>query len=621
MSKSAKIRLLPSDLINLIAAGEVVQRPASVVKELIENALDAGSKHIKLLFEDGGKTLIQVIDDGCGMHEKDVTLCIQRHTTSKIGKKDDLFNIASYGFRGEAMNAIAAVAELEIMTRIDDEEVGTRLVAEESMIKKKEAIATPIGTQISVRYLFRNLPGRRNFLKSNAVESKHIIDDFQRAALARPDVAFSLYQDKAEVYRLNATKLGHRIVHLFGNQYQQELIPCNEQAGDLVLKGYVGAPSLSRKTRGGQFFFANQRYIKSAYLHHAVKKAFEGLIPENNFPFYVLFVGAPLNKIDVNVHPNKTEVKFEQEKLLYTLIATSLRKALATHHCMHTIDFEHSATKALFDSDTPPAATQPVNLSDEPMQQEEIPMLPLDHAPILHSTVLRVNNNEKDVETKQVPVKPLPDGVVHKDKVQHHNLRELEVSPTKLQLHKKYILAEVSLGLLVIDQRKACERILYERHIKLLSVQKPHSQKWLFSHKVKLQPADLTLFKACQHFLYKLGFRFNIKHDHVVITGHPTGLFRSNVPTEELIMGLLEQYKRHAEMSFTEKEKWAMALAKRNNLPPKRVLQPQEMDYIIDALFRCEQPNFTFSGERIWRVIPLEKMDNFIEETKHQPTK
>ncbi len=622
----AHINLLPSNLISLIAAGEVIQRPASVVKELLENALDANARNVQIFFEDGGKTLIQVVDDGCGMDYEDAKLCIERHATSKITSKEDLFRIGSYGFRGEAMNAIATVGEMEIMTRRTEDEVGIRLMVEESKIKKEEAVVMPAGTQIIIRYLFKNLPGRRNFLKSHAIESKHIIDEFQRVALARPDIAFSLYQNSTLVYQLPASKLYLRIIHLFGKNYQKQLIPCEEEIENLAIHGYIGTPYQAKKTRGGQFFFVNNRFIRSSYLQHAVKKAFETLIPEDSFPFYVLYINVPLNQVDVNVHPNKTEVKFEEEKLLYALIATSLRKALAQHHGMHTINFDKTETQSIFDSTKLSHPNlQPIDLSKENSEEENAQsMLPIDTKHLTHHipSLFLQNQTEKQHNT---PVhthnQPINTNIQKKNTNTPSNIQQplqpantpiAQISPIKLQLHQKYICTQTKSGLLIVHQHRAYERILYERNIRLLQAHEGHSQKLLFPYTLHLQPADITLLQACQSILYQLGFRFTIEKHSVVIMGHPVDFLGRNTPREHLLDELLEQYKKQVEISLPEQEKWAIALARRSNITEQATLLPEEMESIINQLFSCKNTSYTLDGKSIWRIIPIEKVDEIV---------
>jgi DNA mismatch repair protein MutL len=332
-----------------------VQRPASVVKELMENAIDAGSSSVKVAIKDAGKALVQLIDNGVGMSEVDARMSFEKHATSKIKTADDLFDIHTMGFRGEALASIAAISQLEMETCRTAGELGTRIVIEGSQIKAQTPIAAPHGTKISVKNLFFNVPARRNFLKSNPVETKHILDEFQRVALSRPDIAFSFYQNGTETYQLPATKLSHRIVHLLGETYKKQLIPCSEETDVVKIEGYIGKPEYAKRTRGEQFFFVNQRFIKSAYLHNAVKNAFEGLLPPNAFPFYVLFIAIAPARIDVNVHPTNTEIKFDDERLVYAMLAAAIKKALSVHHIAPSIDFEQNVNFPLFDA--PAAAT------------------------------------------------------------------------------------------------------------------------------------------------------------------------------------------------------------------------------------------------------------------------
>ena len=335
------IQLLPDSIANQIAAGEVIQRPASVVKELLENAIDAGSKNVTVLIKEAGKILVQVIDDGIGMSETDARMSFERHATSKIKTANDLFTIKTMGFRGEALASIAAVAQVELKSQPEGAELGTFLQIEGSEVKKQEPEACPEGTSIAVKNLFYNIPARRNFLKSNAVEMKHIIDEFQRVALAHPDISFSIYHNDLEIYNLKEGKLSHRIVGLFGKNYKQQLAACKEETPLLTIKGYLGKPAFAKKTRGEQFFFVNNRFIKSNYLNHAVKTAYEGLIQDDYFPFYVLFIDIDPRHIDVNVHPTKTEIKFDDERTVYGLIKAAIKQSLGFHNITPSLNFEH----------------------------------------------------------------------------------------------------------------------------------------------------------------------------------------------------------------------------------------------------------------------------------------
>src|ERR1700744_858974 len=336
----AIIQLLPDAVANQIAAGEVVQRPASAVKELVENALDAGADRIQLILKDGGKALIQVIDNGCGMSGTDARMSFERHATSKIRKADDLFAIRTMGFRGEAMASIAAIAQVALKTRRHEDELGTCIQIEGSEVLSQEACSAPVGTSICVKNLFYNTPARRNFLKSNPVEMRHIIDEFQRVALANPRVFLSLHHDGQEVYHLPPATLKQRIVHLFGSNYNERLVPVEEDTNVVKLHGFVGKPEYAKRTRGEQFFFVNNRFIKDAYLNHAVLMAFKELLPEDTFPLYVLFIDIDPAKIDINVHPTKTEIKYQDEQTIYAIIRSAVKRSLGRYNITPSLDFD-----------------------------------------------------------------------------------------------------------------------------------------------------------------------------------------------------------------------------------------------------------------------------------------
>ncbi|MCB0633464.1 MAG: DNA mismatch repair endonuclease MutL, partial [Lewinella sp.] len=338
------IQLLPDAIVNKIAAGEVIQRPASVVKELMENAIDAGSSSVKLVVKDSGKTLIQVIDDGCGMSETDARMALERHATSKIRQAEDLFAIRTMGFRGEAMASIAAVAQMEIRTRRRQDELGTRILIEGSEIKTQEACQCDAGTSISVKNLFFNIPVRRNFLKSNTVEMRHILDEFQRIALANPDIFFSLHHNNTEVFHLPPSNLRQRVVNVFGTPYNKRLVPVEEETDAMKLSGFISKPEFAKKTRGEQFFFVNQRFIKSAYLNHAVLTAYEDLLPSDTYPLYVVFIDIDPGKIDINVHPTKQEIKFEDDRLIYNYLKVAIRHSLGKYKVMPTLDFDQEGS-------------------------------------------------------------------------------------------------------------------------------------------------------------------------------------------------------------------------------------------------------------------------------------
>ena len=620
------IQVLPPHIASKIAAGEVIQRASSIVKELLENALDAGSTFIKVVVDKTDCTnFIQVVDNGSGMSDQDAQLCTEAHATSKISQPEDLFSLDTYGFRGEALNAIAAVAELTIITRTKEEELGTYLALVDGQVKKKKPMVTPVGTKVEVRHLFGSIPGRRGFLKSNAIELKHILTTFQQIALANTNVGFAFYNGQGEhnkLYDLPPTKLSYRIVNLFNKGYAKQLIPCEERTKYFHLKGYIGSPERAKRKSGEQFLFVNQRYIKNHFLKYAVRQGYQNSLPTNHYPFFVLFINVPPDHVDVNVHPAKVEVKFQDERLLYTLITAAVKKALLMYHGMHTINLTGEDTKAIF------AAPTPVSEEMPPIDSAPLPSTTqADHdlapetastqvagttapSPPAPSTTYAILSTPAAPPTITPPLslqealfqKPLPTPAYHPH-------------TAKLQLHHQFMLAQVKSGLLVVDQYAAYERILYECNIQQFK-QPRGAQKLIFPYKLTLQPADLMLVKACQEELYALGFRFEINLPSTLkITGQPINSL--NLPqyntTEQVIMNLLGQYKIYTKMdTLPSQERWARALAKRHNLAPNSALSAKEMDALIDQLFACENPNLTPDGDKIWRILPLDKLDKWL---------
>ncbi|MEM7055389.1 MAG: DNA mismatch repair endonuclease MutL [Bacteroidota bacterium] len=611
-----RIHLLSDALANQIAAGEVIQRPASVVKELLENAIDAGSSNIRVVIKDAGKTLIQVIDDGMGMSEVDARMSLEKHATSKISTTDDLFNIQTMGFRGEALPSMAAVAQLEIETCTEEAELGTRLVVASSTIKTQEPVSTSKGTKISVKNLFFNVPARRNFLKSATVETKHIIDEFQRVALARPDIAFSLYQNENETYQLLATKLSHRIVHLFGEAYKKQLVPCQEATDLIKFQGYIGKPTYAKKTRGEQFFFVNKRFIKSPYLHHAVKRAFEGLLPSDAFPFYVLFMDIAPVRIDVNVHPTKTEIKFEDERIVYSILEAAIRQALATHHIAPSLDFEQNVN---FD----PLGLQKSTKVDSPSRATE-----RNYAQFKNLSTAKIDRQDwekllerlgKGIPTpkadmKQAPMLTLPSANYSATKeALTKPITASEINTSTMQLHARYILASVKSGLLLIDQSAAHERILYEKYLQYLTGKAGIAQQLLFPHHITLNPSDLALIKDCEEALQALGFVIeSFGKDSIIVSGCPTEA--ANHEPKQLIEGLIEQYKwNKAQLTLSTQENLARSLAKRSCIQPGKKLGALEIDALIGQLFACKHANHTPDGYKTWVIVTLEELADLLK--------
>ncbi|MCK6616552.1 MAG: DNA mismatch repair endonuclease MutL [Cyclobacteriaceae bacterium] len=586
------IQLLPDSIANQIAAGEVVQRPASAVKELLENSIDAGCTSVKLIVKDAGKTLIQVIDDGSGMSETDARMSLERHATSKIRKAEDLFTIRTMGFRGEALASIAAVSQLEMRTRLADRELGTLLVVEASEVKKQEPVACDKGTSISVKNLFFNIPARRNFLKSNPVELRHVVEEFQRLALAYPSISFSMIQGDELVYDLPAGKISQRIINLFGRAYQEQLAACREETERVRVTGYVGKPEFARKTRGEQFLFVNNRFIRSNYLNHAVMTAFEGLLPENSFPFYVLFIEIDPKHIDVNVHPTKTEIKFDDERAIYAVIRAAVRQALGTHSLAPSIDF-----------------SEDVNIISK-LSQSGKPMEVYFEERFQPATIRASADWQKLFETG-LPNSRLI-GADEKSELFDKVPRvEPELTGGLFQLFNQYIIQPVIRGLMIIDQQAAHERILYERFLNKLQSKSGESQQSLFPQAVTFLPADYALLTEMTPEILALGFRFEpFGKNTIQILGIPAGLRPGR--EKELLEGLIEQFKgNQAELALPLTENLARSLASRASVKAGDKLEPEMMQSIAGELFSCTAPNYNPEGRPTFFILDLPKIQTY----------
>jgi DNA mismatch repair protein MutL len=591
------IQLLPDAIANQIAAGEVVQRPASAVKELMENAIDAKAQHIRVIIKDAGKTLIQVMDDGTGMSETDARMSLERHATSKIRTAEDLFSLHTMGFRGEALASIAAVSQLEIRTRMADRELGTWLVVEGSEVKRQEPVACNVGTSISVKNLFFNVPARRNFLKSNPVELKHIMDEFQRLALAHPSVAFSFIQGDEVVFDLPASRISQRIVNLFGKNYQEQLAACREETEYVQVNGFVGKPEFARKTRGEQFLFVNNRFIRSNYLHHAIMNAFEGLLPDQSFPFYVLFISLDPRHIDVNVHPTKTEIKFDDERAVYAVLRSAVRQALGFHNLAPALDFTHDVNIITKLSAENPESVRKVydeeRFSTSWQRTGTQPWQKL------------FDESKAELDTR------VPTGT------QTTSMWEVIESPEASQatpvvlMHQRFLVQQVPKGIMLVDYAAATERILYERFLHQLSAQPGESQQCLFPQPVTFPVADFTMISEMAQEISDLGFRFeNFGKNTLVVTGIPAGLPAGN--EKELMEGLLDQFKHNqAELSLPIRENLARALAKRAAEKPIAGLSATALRLVTEQLFNCKNPNYTPEGVPTFRVLELAKIESY----------
>lgn len=598
------IQLLPDSIANQIAAGEVVQRPASAVKELMENAIDAGASHIKLIIKDAGKVLIQVMDNGKGMSETDARMSLERHATSKIRKAEDLFSLRTMGFRGEALASIAAVSQMEMKTRLATEELGTQLIVEASEVKKQEAVACEKGTSISVKNLFYNIPARRNFLKSNSVEIRHIVDEFQRLALAYPNLAFTYVNGEEVEYDLPAGKLSQRIVALFGKNYQQQLVPCEAETEYVKVTGYAGKPEAAKKTRGEQFLFVNDRFIRSNYLHHAVMAAYEGLLPDSSFPFYVLFLHIDPKHIDVNVHPTKTEIKFDDERAVYGVVQAGVRQALGVYSLRPSLDFQNdtniieklnnqSNPRDIYYEERFQTLHQKSNLSNWEKLVEGEWLSKSSSTPPSTDQLLFASNREEE-QTLMATTPAVEDAIL-------------------FQWQNKYIVRTVKPGLMLIDQQAAHERVLFEKFIAQLKNKSGESQQSLFPQSVTFGAADFALLMEMEQEVQALGFRFEIfGKNTVLVNGSPPQI--ANGREKQLFEGLLEQFKiNQAELSVPLPENLARALAKRAAIKAGQKLMAEEMRSLADSLMVCRTPNYTPEGTPTFYIFETGKLETYFK--------
>jgi DNA mismatch repair protein MutL len=603
------IHLLPDSVANQIAAGEVVQRPASAVKELMENALDAGGSKIMLIVKDAGKTLIQVIDNGCGMSETDARMSFERHATSKIKKADDLFAIRTMGFRGEALASIAAIAQVELKTKRIGDEIGVRIDIEGSEIKHQEAVNCAEGTSIAVKNLFYNVPARRNFLKTDSVELRHIIDEFHRVSIPNPNIAFSLHHNNTEVFHLEPGTLKQRLMGLFGNSYNTRLVPVEENTGIVKIKGFVIKPDFAKKTRGEQFFFLNKRFIKNGYLHHAVQSAFEQLLPNDSFASYFLMLDVDPKTIDINIHPTKTEVKFEDEKAIYAFLRSTVKKSLGQFNISPSLDFDQEAH--LYNMPLKPVDgiyRQPTIKVDEnynPFKTDKIPGAEreLSNKSNWEKLYSRHADNQLAFEIKK-----------EEESQQTINTdwdNDLHESNKKLtyQLHNKYILTHIKTGFMVIDQQGAHERILYERILDGFEKNKSATQQELFPKTIELNTPDFELVKELHSEIQTIGFDISeFGKNTYVIHGVPADT--SAFDSVKLLEGLLENYKQNLlELKSDKRENLARSMARSTAIKSGKSLTQEEMHTIIDELFACRMPYSTPGGKPTITTFSSDDLD------------
>ena len=595
------IKLLPDSVANQIAAGEVIQRPASAVKELMENALDAGATQIDLVVKDAGKAMIMVVDNGCGMSETDARLCFERHATSKINKAEDLFAIRTMGFRGEALASIAAIAQVELKTRRKEDEVGVKIVNEGSVVKEQSLVPMQPGTTFTVKNLFFNVPARRNFLKSAQAEMRHIVEEFTRVTLMNPEIGFTLTSDGKEIYHLYPGNLKQRIMGLFGNNYEERLLPVKQEAERVRIDGYIVKPEFAKKTRGEQYFFVNKRFIKHPYLHHAIENAYMEMISSDSFPGYFLNIEVDPADIDINIHPTKTEVNFLEVKLVYAILHAAVRKAIGQHNLSPMIDFDESADLnndfglAMGLGNPLSMPNVPIDPNFNPFRKESAPReahwdtaMPKEsnHTPgdwrILYGD--RTDTMDDHVESKQ------------------------ETKSAYLQVNQSYIVTTVKSGLLVVDQNLAHFRVLFEKYLKELENHDGVSQQELFPQALTLNVNDASLLKEMMPELENLGF--------VLEQANPTTFMINGTPTDAagndavaLLEKILDNYKiNRTDLQLDRKLNLAKTMAAQLSIKAQTKLSELEMQNLVDQLFACSVAEIAPNGKKIYVIVTTEEL-------------
>jgi len=609
------IQLLPDNIANQIAAGEVIQRPASAVKELLENAVDASATEIKLVVNDAGKALVQVIDNGKGMSETDARMSFERHATSKIRNIEDLFHIKTMGFRGEALASIAAVAQVELKSKKESETTGTYIEIDNSVVKKQEPVAMEQGTSIAMKNLFFNVPARRNFLKSNPSELRHIVDEFIRVAMSFPDIFFSLTSNGQQVFHLDRGTLKQRIVQILGNNYNAKLVSVQEHSDYMNIYGFVGKPETAKKTRGDQYFFVNNRFIKSAYLNHAVMGAFDSMIAKDSFPMYTLFIDLDPAQLDINVHPTKQEIKFEDEKIVYAFVQSAVKHALAQFSISPTLDFE-------LDSNI-----QHLDAISKPFSEEKKSSVA---SSSLYNTFTQKNQAhfiENKSELKHwrdfyEPVskdqRPLKDNLRSSDETVSNNntqslytekRQQIQDDTPMQQMHFAYIVVQNDAGFIVIHQQNAHERILYERYMKAVDGKPISIQQSLFPQTMELATADVVLLNELLPDLHYLGYHLEpFGNNTFVIQGTPADVDQGN--EKMAIEKMLEQYKHFSnDLKYSKREKLLRSLAWQQAIKAGKQLSQKEMKSLVQDLFTCTMPNITPNGKPTYTAFKKYELD------------
>ncbi len=607
------IQLLPDHIANQIAAGEVIQRPASVIKELMENAMDAGATKIDVNIKEAGKSLIQVVDNGQGMSSEDAVLCFERHATSKVRKADDLFALSTKGFRGEALASIAAIAHVEMQTKQPNNQVGTAISIEGSKIKNQEETVCPTGTSFEVKNLFYNVPARRNFLKSNQVEFRHIQEEFERVVLAHPNVHFTLQHNDNEVYNLQSGVLRKRIVDVLGKKSNDKLVPIEENTDIVSLTGFVLKPEFSRKTRGEQYLFVNDRFFKSSYFHHALSKAFEGLIPDKTYPGYFLYMQVDPQKIDVNVHPTKTEIKFEEEKLIYAILLSSVRQALGKYNIAPTLDFERETSFDL-----------PMDMKSQPATEPTIQVDPT-YNPFKTTSRSSGSGISKTKDNFSTAITKHGFGSERASTSEWENFYEIEEDKSHEVVQQQiiedepiestsgwivkgsYLISPSKSGLMVIHARRAIEQIVYTDLINKFISSPIESQQLLFPIEKDLSKNEAIAWSENVSMLKQLGFNGEVNDEQLTLNAVPSVLPEESI--SKALDGIIETVA-HREIEKGEiAHELVHAIAKSAAQKKLNLSNEKLINELIEQIFSCENHTFTPSGKKIIETVDISIID------------
>jgi len=612
---SSIIQLLPDHVANQIAAGEVVQRPASVVKELLENAVDAGATDIKLIIKDAGKSLVQVIDNGKGMSVTDSRLCFERHATSKIRQAEDLFSLHTKGFRGEALASIAAIAHVEMKTKQEQDELGTHIIIEGSKFVSQDPSVLPKGTSFAVKNLFFNIPARRNFLKSETVEFRHIVDEFQRVALAHPNIYFTMYHNGSEMFNLPNSNYRQRIVNVFSGKTNEKLVPIQEETEIVTIEGFVGKPEFAKKNRGEQFFFVNDRFIKSGYLHHAVMAAYEGLLPNGSQPTYFIYLNVPPNTIDINIHPTKTEIKFDDEHALYAILRSTIKHSLGQFNVAPVLDFDRDPnldTPYQYQNKTAEYPTVQVDSTFNPFADEK-PSKQFSGGSNSYkkqevagsnweSLYVGLKNDTAEVETFSFESEEVTASLFDEKE------EEQTINRT-YQIHKKYIVSPIKSGMVIMDQGRAHQRILYEQFLTNMTVHQASSQQLLFPLQMYFSNNELKLIAELQPSLENTGFVFEaFDTDSIHISGIPVNTTESEISMvlEQLLSDLQDGIP---DSSFSQNDTIAKSMAKSLAVKTGTYLTEKEQENLVNNLFACKEPNVSPFQKPTFITMRVEDID------------